>query len=137
MYLLRPPICASDRIPDRFYVISMEFQSLSRRRSFARNVPSGEERGKTGVFAGQSKSGFIKKQISCGRILFYLQYFTFDAILCLTTLDIPILRFLPKATDKSQEKQVCWFQKLSNEERHQTILAGLQIQIYHHFDGPD
>ena len=37
--------------------------------------------------------------------------------------------FLPKAinTDKSQEKQVCWFQKLRNEERDQTILAGLQI----------
>ena len=63
------------------------------------------------------KSGFIKKQIPCGRILFYLQYFTFDAILCLMTLDIPILRFLPKAIniDKSQEKQVCWFQKLCNE----------------------
>ena len=74
------------------------------------------------------KSGFIKKQISSVRILFYLQYFTFDAILCLTTLDIPILRFLPKNdTDKSQEKQVCWFQKLCNEERDQTILAGLQI----------
>ena len=76
----------------------------------------------------KSKSGFIKKQISCGQTLFYSQYFTFDAILCLTTLDIPILRFLPKNdTDKLQEKQVCWFQKLSNEERHQTILAGLQI----------
>ena len=73
------------------------------------------------------KSGFIKNQISSGRTLFYLQYFTFDAILCLTTLDIPILRFLPKAitTDKSQEKQVCWFQKLCSEERDQTILAGL------------
>ena len=74
------------------------------------------------------KSGFIKKQISSVRILFYLQYFTFDAILCLTTLDIPILRFLPKNDiDKSQEKQVCWFQKLCSEERDQTILAGLQI----------
>ena len=40
----------SDRIPDRFYVISMEFLSLSRRP--ARNVPSGEERGETDVFAG-------------------------------------------------------------------------------------
>ena len=77
----------------------------------------------------KSKSGFIKKQISCGQILFYSQYFTFDAILCLMTLDIPILRFLSKAinNDKSQEKQVCWFQKLCNEERDQTILAGLQI----------
>ena len=47
MKLLRRPISASDRIPDRFYVISMEFLSLSRRRSYARNVPSGEERGET------------------------------------------------------------------------------------------
>ena len=39
----------SDRIPDRFYVISMEFQSLSRRRSSSQNVPSGEERGETDV----------------------------------------------------------------------------------------
>ena len=30
----------------------MEFLSLSRRRSFARNVPRGEERGETDVFAG-------------------------------------------------------------------------------------
>ena len=31
MKLLRRPISASDRIPDRFYVVSMEFLSLSRR----------------------------------------------------------------------------------------------------------
>ena len=43
---------SSDRIPDRFYVISMEFLSLSRRRSSSRNVPSGGERGETDVFAG-------------------------------------------------------------------------------------
>ena len=47
MKLLRRPISASDRIPDRFYVISM-----SRRRSSSRNVPSGEERGETDVFVG-------------------------------------------------------------------------------------
>ena len=52
MQLLRRPIRASDRILDIFYVISMEFLSLSRRRSSARNVPSGEERGETDVFAG-------------------------------------------------------------------------------------
>ena len=52
MKLLRRPINASDRIPDRFYVISIEFLSLSRRRSSARNVPSGKERGETDVFAG-------------------------------------------------------------------------------------
>ena len=34
------------------YVISMEFLSLSRKLSSARNVPSGEERGETDVFAG-------------------------------------------------------------------------------------
>ena len=33
-------------------VISMEFLPLSHRRSSARNVPSGEERGETDVFAG-------------------------------------------------------------------------------------
>ena len=55
MQLLRRPISASDRIPDSFYVISMEFLSLSRRRSSARNVPSGEERGETDVFAGYQK----------------------------------------------------------------------------------
>ena len=52
MKLLRRPINASDRISDRFYVISIEFLSLSRRRSSARNVPSGKERGETDVFAG-------------------------------------------------------------------------------------
>ena len=43
MKLLRRQISASDRIPDRFYVISMEFLSLSRRRSSSRNVPSGDD----------------------------------------------------------------------------------------------
>ena len=52
MKLLRRPISASDRIPDRFYVISMEFLLRSRRHSFARNVPSGEEQGETDVFVG-------------------------------------------------------------------------------------
>ena len=33
-------------------VISMEFLPLSRRRSSSRNVPTGEERGETDVFAG-------------------------------------------------------------------------------------
>ena len=41
-------------------VISMEFLSLSRRRSYARNVPSGEERGETDVFAGYSTLQCIK-----------------------------------------------------------------------------
>ena len=36
---IRLPISASDRIPGRFCVISMEFLSLSRRRSSSRNVP--------------------------------------------------------------------------------------------------
>ena len=52
MQLLGRPISASDRIPDRFYVISMDFLSLSRRRFSPRNVPSGEERGEMDVFAG-------------------------------------------------------------------------------------
>ena len=52
MELLRHPISAYDRILDRSYVISVEFLLLSRRRSSSRNVPSGEERGETLVFAG-------------------------------------------------------------------------------------
>ena len=43
---------ASDRIPDKFYVIRMEFLSLSRRRSSAQNIPIGKEQGETNVFAG-------------------------------------------------------------------------------------
>ena len=38
MKLLHQPISASDRIPDRFCTISMEFLSLSRRCSSSRNV---------------------------------------------------------------------------------------------------
>ena len=59
MKLLRRPISASDRIPDRFYVISMEFLSLSRRRSSTRNLRSGEGRGETDVFAGYLPSYFV------------------------------------------------------------------------------
>ena len=44
MELLRRPISASDWILDRFYIISMEFLSLSHRCSSAQNVPD--------VFAG-------------------------------------------------------------------------------------
>ena len=36
--LLHRPISAYDRIPDRFHIISMEFLSLSRRRSSSRNI---------------------------------------------------------------------------------------------------
>ena len=52
MQLLRRPISASERIPDRFYFISMEFLLLGRGRYSSRNVLSGEERGQTVVFAG-------------------------------------------------------------------------------------
>ena len=38
----------------------MEFLLLSRRRFSARNVPSGEERGETDVFAGYDILGFFK-----------------------------------------------------------------------------
>ena len=41
-----------DRIQDRLYVFSMEFLSLSRRRSSSRNVPSDEEREETSVLVG-------------------------------------------------------------------------------------
>ena len=51
MYLLRRSISASDRIPDRFYAISIEFLLLSRRRSSVRNAPI-EKQGEADVFAG-------------------------------------------------------------------------------------
>ena len=38
MKLLRRPISASDRIPDGFCVISLEFLSLSSRRSSLRDI---------------------------------------------------------------------------------------------------
>ena len=44
MKLLRRPISASDRIPDRFCVIGMEFLSLSRRRSSSRGETSAVRR---------------------------------------------------------------------------------------------
>ena len=52
MQLLRRPIKASDQILDIFYVISMEFLSLSPRCSSAWNVLSSEKHGETDVFAG-------------------------------------------------------------------------------------
>ena len=64
MYLFRRPISASDGIPDRFYVICMEFLSLSRRRSSARNIPSVKERGETDVFAGYTILYFLNTAIS-------------------------------------------------------------------------
>ena len=42
-------------------IISMEFLLLSRRRSSARNVPSGEEQGETDVFAGYTGHCSIDK----------------------------------------------------------------------------
>ena len=50
-----------DQISDRFYVISMEFLSLSRRRPPWPNVLSGEEQGETAVFACyfSENSGFF------------------------------------------------------------------------------
>ena len=41
-------------------VIGMDFLSLSRRRSSARNAPSGEERGETDVFAGYFETDLRK-----------------------------------------------------------------------------
>ena len=49
--LLHRPIRAPDQTPDRFYIISMEFLSLSRRRS-SWWIVSSEEQGETAVFAG-------------------------------------------------------------------------------------
>ena len=64
MKLPRRPISSSDRIQDRFYVITMEFLSLSRRCSSARNVPSSEERGETDVFAGYHQPYEDKSEVN-------------------------------------------------------------------------
>ena len=64
--LLRLPISASQRIPDRFYVINVEFLSLKRRRFSSRNVLSGEERGETDVFAGL-RSDYSSRNVSIRR----------------------------------------------------------------------
>ena len=58
MQQLCRPISAYDRIQDRFYDISMEFLSLNGRRSSSPNVPNGEERGETAVFAGYDRTCF-------------------------------------------------------------------------------
>ena len=49
--LLCWPISASDRILDRCDVFSMEFLSLSCRRSSSQNFPNGQERGEMAAFA--------------------------------------------------------------------------------------
>ena len=50
-------------------MISMEFQSLSRRRSSARNVPSGEERGETDGFRRLRAKG-LAKTVRYNEVLF-------------------------------------------------------------------
>ena len=56
----------------------MEFLPLSRRRSSARNVPSGEEQGETDVFAGyfinsrNKRSGLqLTVRLNCRKDLYY------------------------------------------------------------------
>ena len=53
--LLRRPIRALDQIPDRFYVTSMEFLWKRRKRLSWQNIPRGQEREETAVFAGYQK----------------------------------------------------------------------------------
>ena len=47
------------------YVIGMEFLLLRRRHSSVQNVPSGEERGETAVFAGYLVAEFALLMESC------------------------------------------------------------------------
>ena len=68
------------------YVISMEFLSLSRRRSSSRNVPSGEERGDTAAFVGYDdennnvKNNWFYEQNNCSaRASSFLVQFEYDA----------------------------------------------------------
>ena len=51
----------------------MEFLQLSRRRSCSRNVPGGEERGETDVFAGYSKNKIDNNKLEEKRKKAYLQ----------------------------------------------------------------
>ena len=59
MQLLHHLIRAYDWIPDRFYVISMEFLSLSRRRSSSWNISSREKQGDTAVFPGYCRNSML------------------------------------------------------------------------------
>ena len=52
MLLLHQPIGASDRILDRFYIISIEFLSLSHKCASLQSIPSGKEQGEMAVFTG-------------------------------------------------------------------------------------
>ena len=78
----------------------MEFLSLSRRRSSARNVPSGEERGETDVFAGYK----LKKRYLDGisRYLEMFDPFSRDAFHDRTSVDKSLF---------SWEHEVCHHQK--------------------------
>ena len=49
-----PPVEPHDY---HIYYVNINFLSLSRRRSFVRDVPSGEERGETADFAGYKRKG--------------------------------------------------------------------------------
>ena len=62
MKLLRRPIGASDRTPDRFCVISIEFLSLSRKHSTFRKTPlGGNERGEMSALHRLLQNVFVKK----------------------------------------------------------------------------
>ena len=81
------------------YVISMEFLSLSRKRSSSRNVPSGEERGDTAVFAGHDdennnvKNNWFYEQNNCSaRASGFLVHF--DVHYTTTTRNLPMRRFM-------------------------------------------
>lgn len=72
MQLLRQRISASYRILDRFYVISMEFWSLSHRRSSVGDVPSCKEQGETDVVAGSFAFDTVYLYISTLSSLAYI-----------------------------------------------------------------
>ena len=81
------------------YVISMEFLSLSRRRSSSRNVRSGEERGDTAAFVGYDdennnvKNNWFYEQNNCSARAsrFLVQ---FDVHYKNTTRNLPMRRFM-------------------------------------------
>ena len=76
MLLQRRPISASDQIPDRFYVISMEFLSLSRRRSSARtsSAAKSEEKRMFSQATMHNRCFVVAGSVNFAMLDFHLQF---------------------------------------------------------------
>ena len=76
MLLQRRPISASDQIPDRFYAISMEFLSLSRRRSSARtsSAAKSEEKRMFSQATMHNRCFVVAGSVNFAMLDFHLQF---------------------------------------------------------------